>query len=595
MAHSAATSSTRRDLLALLALCALTGFVGLATHGVTNWQEGIRLLVATEMHAAGEWIVPTVHRQPYLAKPPLIYWTQLALSPLTGGQVTLATLRLSVALAGTLSVVLMYFFVRSALRDADQRRPDALGGGVDNAFADRAAFWTAALLATSILFVRNMRIGELDIMIIPPAIVAVWGIWAAWRAHAEEHRTSYAAIAVACVGAIGAALAKGPPGLLTPLLAGYGAIALAHAAHFEQIPSRGRAWFTAAGGLIAFGIAIPNATDINSVIGAVFFAGSAAFGAQLALRLVGRRLFPKLFRVAARTHPVGVPVAGAAGLFAWSQWVNARVGDAVSERVASGEAADNLRILELDAPVRTLEFLGYAGGLGSILCIAAFVWLLRDRPRLGRAGWIALAWTVLPLIAFSCIGKGVQRYLLPTLPGICMLAGLLVAAIVRDLKTGHALQRVFAVVLAVLAIGQAYWYGFAREDRFSARSPRAFVAELGGSFGFEPGRLAALDLWTPAIDFYVGSPVQPFYQIDTSYDYPHPVSSADSLVEAVRSSGEPWTVFIRADRNPFHPSAPLARERLEAMGFMVQSLPVEAEFRTDKLRTPVEAVRVRWP
>src|SRR5690606_9868631 len=75
----ASSGTFRRDLLALGALCAVTFFVGLTTHGLTNWQEAQRALVAQDMAQRGDWLVPTVNGAPYLAKPPLIYWAQLAL------------------------------------------------------------------------------------------------------------------------------------------------------------------------------------------------------------------------------------------------------------------------------------------------------------------------------------------------------------------------------------------------------------------------------------------------------------------------------------------------------------------------------------
>ena len=67
----------RNHVLALIAICAVTYFLGLATHGLTNWQEGQRALVAREMQQRSEWIVPTINGEPYLAKPPMIYWCQL--------------------------------------------------------------------------------------------------------------------------------------------------------------------------------------------------------------------------------------------------------------------------------------------------------------------------------------------------------------------------------------------------------------------------------------------------------------------------------------------------------------------------------------
>src|SRR5690606_5322492 len=49
------SGTLRVHLLALGALCAVTFFIGLTTHGLTNWQEAQRALVAREMAQRGDW------------------------------------------------------------------------------------------------------------------------------------------------------------------------------------------------------------------------------------------------------------------------------------------------------------------------------------------------------------------------------------------------------------------------------------------------------------------------------------------------------------------------------------------------------------
>lgn len=90
----------RRDLLILVALCAILYGVGLTSHGLTNWQEAQRALVAREMQGRGHWLIPTINDHPYLAKPPLFYWVQVAIADLLGRRIGEFELRLTVALAG---------------------------------------------------------------------------------------------------------------------------------------------------------------------------------------------------------------------------------------------------------------------------------------------------------------------------------------------------------------------------------------------------------------------------------------------------------------------------------------------------------------
>src|SRR5436190_21855426 len=94
-----------RDLLLLTALCWGTYLPGLTTVGLSNWQEAQRALVAREMQDRREWIVPTVDGRPYLAKPPLIYWCQLAIAGVRGERTGEFELRLTVAVAGWRGVV----------------------------------------------------------------------------------------------------------------------------------------------------------------------------------------------------------------------------------------------------------------------------------------------------------------------------------------------------------------------------------------------------------------------------------------------------------------------------------------------------------
>ena len=58
-------------------LCLPLYALGATAIGVVNEQEAFRATAAREMHARSDWIVPTLHGEPYLAKPPLIYWAQL--------------------------------------------------------------------------------------------------------------------------------------------------------------------------------------------------------------------------------------------------------------------------------------------------------------------------------------------------------------------------------------------------------------------------------------------------------------------------------------------------------------------------------------
>jgi 4-amino-4-deoxy-L-arabinose transferase-like glycosyltransferase len=101
----------------LFALCGVLFFVGLGT-GDLYRNEGLRALVASETLRTGSWLVPTLHGEPQLTKPPGMA-VAIGLVSLPPGQVTAVSARLPSALAGCLAVFLMYTtFARLLGREA---------------------------------------------------------------------------------------------------------------------------------------------------------------------------------------------------------------------------------------------------------------------------------------------------------------------------------------------------------------------------------------------------------------------------------------------------------------------------------------------
>ncbi len=610
------SGTIRLHLLALGALCAITFFVGLTTHGLTNWQEAQRALVAREMAARGDWLVPTINGEPYLAKPPMIYWAQLALAGLRGGEPGALDLRLAVALAATVGILATYFIGRRILADAlpAESGPDAARIG---------AFWAAATLGTGILYVRSGRIGELDILLVPFVVLAVGWVWGVGkRAESTDQRSgvrppltlpqSLLAALPAAAAATGAILTKGPPGLLVIALAAYGSTILNSAWRGDASPRRGtRGWIGAGMGLAAAialsVVAAPAPGSVNEVLGLMLLAGGLAWvGAEIA-----RANWPDVLRIWSRTHPVivlGVPLLA---LWGWSRLVARRIGEEAVRAAAVDEAGENLRLWVLESPVRNLEGAAYGVGLASILAIITLIWLARRRPALGP-GWAVLAaWLGLSLLAFSALGKGVPRYLTPVWPAIALVGGLGVAMAAggkfrvqsSKFKWGAEARRLrvgLGVTVALLAVGQGLWYGYGREALYPWRSPRALLAELSGA-GYSANELPplTLDIWTPALDYYAGAHAQSYASdapsVAVAGVHPRPLEQLRADLEAAAAAGaphSPWRIMlIRETPHPEGPEIP-PLERLHRAGLMTQTLPVESEWRIDNNRTRVVAVRV---
>ena len=675
----------RFHLLALGALCATTFFVGLTTHGLTNWQEAQRALVARDMAARGEWLVPTVNGEPYLAKPPMIYWAQIALARIRGSEPGEIDLRLTVALAASLGVFATYFAGRRILASA-------LPAEADPATARLGAFWAAAMLATGTLYVRSGRIGELDILLVPFVVVAVGWVWGAGegkRAEIRDQRSggggevagaaalagaespgrrvaAGALFSVLCslfsalpaaIAATGAALTKGPPGVLVIALAAYFPAVLIHHRGTEkglglggrqdgdprrEAPTRGSLCALCASvvkkrPLPTLGAALGLA---GAVLATVFISGPPrsvgeragvvilAAGLGWLGWVLGRADWGRVLREWSVTHPVVVLGLPLLALWGWGKLVGARIGPEAVARAAGQEASENLRLWVLESPLRTLEGASYGVGLGSVMAIITALWLIRFRPRLGPGAAAIMGWTVVSLLAFAALGKGPARYLTPMWPGIALAGGLGVAlaagklkAESSKLKSGRgaggalphfsfqlsafsfsSLRILLAVIVCLLALGQGLWYGYGREALYAWRSPRALIAEImRPEINPEQRPPIALDIWTPALDYYVGRHVQPYFtegapSVALAGVRPRPLHALRAELQALADAGEsPWRIMlIRTTPHPEGPDIP-PTERLERAGLMVQTLPpplITSQFRIDNNRTEVVPVRV---
>lgn len=593
-----------RDLLFLGAFCLVVYAAGLTTHGLTNWQESQRALVVRDMQDPANpynpggvnWLVPTVNFQPYLAKPPLFYWAQLAIAESLSRRSGEFELRLTVALAGLLAVLATYIVTRRVL--ADSATAGSLLAGDRERWARSAAFWAGAFLSTGFLHVRSSRIGELDIMMVPFVVAAVGAVGAAWRSHRERSRTHWPAIVAAMVASAGAALSKGPPSLLAILAAAYGGIAL-----FEAYTPRGAgdvpAWARrTVASLAALGTAfamLGRIADLNDFLGAAAMVGLAGWLGDAAARLCAPARGASLFRALARTHPVLVLGTGLFALWGWGRLVTARIGADAANAWAQKETEDNLNILIPESPIKNLEAASYGVGLGSIIAIITLAWLAKTRPRLAPGLAIALAWVGLGFAGYSMLGKGVGRYLTPLWPGVAILAGLGAATLAARRPRATWLRPALLAAVIGLGAGQAWWYGWGREAYRGWRSPRAMMTELLAA-GADPERMASFEFRTAALDFYAGSRVQPvgsiFIRDVTAGGAP---LSLDDFAAVVRARG-PFTVFLRTRQpaDPYWDPVP-AIDRLRAAGLSVEPLPTRARFVIDNGRIDVVAAHVSAP
>lgn len=184
--------SDRRDLLVVGIVAALLFLPGLGSRDLWNPDEPRYAEVAREMVATGEYFVPHLNGALYTQKPPLLFWCISLASTLTGG-INEVSARLPSAFAAVGATLLTFLL---SLRF----------------FGRRAAWLAAAAFATGIKIFWQGRIGQIDMLLICLVSLAVWF----WVRSETEDRPGLARLFFVFAGV--ATLAKGPVGLLPPLL-----------------------------------------------------------------------------------------------------------------------------------------------------------------------------------------------------------------------------------------------------------------------------------------------------------------------------------------------------------------------------------------
>lgn len=581
------------DCVLLTLLCLVAYGFGLTDHGLTNTQESTRLTAALEMQQRGDLVTPTLRGEPYIAKPPVMYWGMMAIASVRDAEVGVFELRAVVAIGGWLGVLATYFVGRVLLRDDSE-------GNV----GEHAAFWGSAALAVGVLYVRSSRIGELDILMVPSVVVAMLGVFWAWRSHVEHRRTSWPAVALAVLASMIAALTKGPVPTAVIFAGAYGAM-LARAA---SIPIGSAAWGVAtrlgvaAGAVAVVAVAATNVESVEGSFGLVVFAivGGVLGGAAVALiHPVRMRVWLGAF---GRTHPWLVLGAGFAAVWAWLERVERDVG---AERLAAlkeFEIKDNLRLLVAESPINNLEFFAYGLGPASVACIIALYWIARDRPPLTRGKLIVLTWVLLGLVVFSTMGKGVARYLTPLWPATALLGGWWFVSAMRDFPRTLAGERAWRVVGALVitgaAVGQAWWYGHARDEFYAGRSPRDFIAEMRGRPAFDRDRVGTWGFETPAVDYYLGYPTwedrhADFWVMDRAQD--RGATPVEVLIERMRAETEPYFLLALADTRAANRKLGDIRARLREEGVPFRTTSVDAEWTRPPDGTPLELLILNPP
>jgi 4-amino-4-deoxy-L-arabinose transferase-like glycosyltransferase len=222
--------------LVLVSLCILLFFQGIGSRELWASHEARAAQNAQRMLDDGDWLLPRLYDgQPELQKPPGFYWL-VALTGWFCGGVDAWAVRLPAAIAGTLTVLMVWWYLR------ERGRPVA-------------AFVAAGMLAGAVHFTGTARIGRIDV----PLACAVTAIMLGGRTIRRER--------VIWLGVIGgvALLLKGPIGVVLP------AAALGVYWLIERVPIRRFALPATVFLAVAAAVAVPWFVWVNAETGGEFF------------------------------------------------------------------------------------------------------------------------------------------------------------------------------------------------------------------------------------------------------------------------------------------------------------------------------------
>lgn len=160
--------------------------------------EGREAQVVKAMLAQNDMVLPLTSCGEISCKPPLFHWVAVIGSRLFGGQ-TEYTTRLPSMLAASLSIAFLWMFVAAH-------------------FGRRMAWSSAAILASSMLWMRNASHARVDMMLtfsLLVTLIALFYVLERWR---RGESTAWGWLALAALGGTMSVLSKGPMGLVIPMV-----------------------------------------------------------------------------------------------------------------------------------------------------------------------------------------------------------------------------------------------------------------------------------------------------------------------------------------------------------------------------------------
>lgn len=184
----------KRWLISLLPIIFFTVWFGLGANRLWDRDEPRNARCAAEMIERNDWVVPMFNDQLRTHKPILLYWLQMTSYSLLGESDFAA--RCGSAFMATMAVLSIYLLCSVCV-------------------GRKYAFWSAAALSTSLMFIVASRAATPDASLISTSCIAIVFLVLHWK-RSQSKRGWYFVAGYASLGL--AVLAKGPVGIILPLV-----------------------------------------------------------------------------------------------------------------------------------------------------------------------------------------------------------------------------------------------------------------------------------------------------------------------------------------------------------------------------------------
>ncbi len=416
-------------ILLLVSFIAL--FLELGRMDVVYDNEGQRTTPPAEMLRTGEFLIPTLNGQPYLAKPPLLYWAIAGVYKATG-TISPFTARIPTAVCTILLVVAVYLYTRREAGEMTGR-------------------WAAFATLSAPYLLERARWADLDPPLTLACFLMIIAFRGAYRAACPKRALSLAFYSGIALGA--AILLKGPVPLLF-LWAAWAALLLVEGEPHAKSIRSGIKWGVAAL-VLALAVTLVEVAAQREAP----FPVALAFG-MISLSAVAWWYGTRLGR--SLVHLAVTVATGAAIAAPWAIWVVSEIGWPSISALLHEQVVERTHVA---SRINSGSPLYFVQALPAMLAPWGFLLPFLFAPGTWQRGShlyrFSVACGCVSVLVFSLIAGKEYEYILPAVPFLLMGIAFHVDELPAGLEHrwmrlwGRWWQRIMLVLALVGALGGA--------------------------------------------------------------------------------------------------------------------------------------------